>query len=198
MSQGMLRGSVFRKWLFLILVGTLALHRPIVQGATILAESQETGTGVRVVPYPERAGLNIRHAAFVSQPTALGFDASMISATNSVMPAITPAMAILDPSSSPENTSTVRLALDRDAALQSTVPSEASPTGIIHWFAFERRLALDEAPQVARAAPSAVPRIQPLVNSSPIPLLPAARSALALGVAAGVLVLVKRGRRAFR
>jgi hypothetical protein len=184
--------------LFLSLVGTLALHRPLVQGATILAESQETGTGAQVVPYPQQAGLDIRDEAFVSQQSALGFDVSMTWASNSVIPPITPATVILDPSSSPEEASTVRLTLDRDASLQATVPSEASPTGMIHWFAFERRWALDEAPQAARVAPAVAPRIQPLVNSSPIPLLPAARSALALGVAAAVLVLVKRGRRAFR
>jgi len=206
MSQGMLKGSTFRKGsLLLSLLGTLAMHRPMVQGATVPAEPQQPATGAQVTGFPDQLGLQIRDEAFVSRYADLVYGTWLAPATDSgIYPATKAPLAWESRSVSLDDRSTSRLTLNPETLPSQAAPADAVPASNIHWFAFERRwllpqsLSLDESPQVVRAAPALVPRVQPLVNSSPIPLPPATQSAIALGVAAGAYGLVRRTHRAIR
>ena len=206
MGCGTLRASKIKKpALCLSLLGILAMHRPIAEGATILTEPQQPGAITQILADPERDGIAIRDRAFVSR--AVGFDLQF--SLNPVAGSAVGPMAAHSVGSGAAypavlDVPATRLTSDRDASAPVNVPPDLLPSGNVLWFPFERRwlspqsTSLNEVSPPARTTPPLVPSKQPMLNSSPIPLLPAAESALALGVGVCVLALVKRGRQAFR
>jgi len=191
MSRYMLRASAIRKgWLYLSLVGAVIMHRPIVQGATVLSDPQQPGTTSQITFTPTQVGIVIRNTAF-----STGNAVEEIATSSDLLGGLNRGLI---------NTSPTPSTAARKVPTSMADASQLTPSGDNHWFAFERRwLSLqaetsDDAHHAAHTVIGPLPRTKPAIKSNPIPLPLAVRSGLAFGVVIGIWALSRRGQRAFR
>ena len=179
MSCGVLGALAKNKaLLFLSLLVTVGMLRPMAQGAITLTEPQHSAQGLII----DRDDFLIPGdtARFANERELFGVN-GQIGLANSLQESPT---------------------LTHDD-VPATI-SGLTAVGDRHWFAFERHWfslessAWNELSEGVRTLPKVSHQNDPPAKSSPIPSPLAAQSGLALGVVVGIWVLSRRGQRAFR